>query len=463
MGEAVDDAALAEAWRAVGLLHAGRVAHGALDAEAVVVDGVTVWLRRLQDASLDAPEALLQVDRATFLMATALVVGEDRAVAACRAGLGDDGLRAMLPYLQVPALPLGLRLRLRGAEKRVGAVRGVARVAIGADEVELVRLERVRPATLLALALGIVALVVLLPQVTTLSDAARAMGDADWWWLLPVVPLTALGYVGATVTFRAATPLRPPFGLTYLTQLAAATLNRVTPNGIGSLATNIRFLQRSGYDATGAATVMALVSLSGAVGGFLLIAIFLTWAGQSDAPFPWPSDSVLLLVAGTLLGLVGLIVAIPALRRFAGDKLGPILRQVRGSLSGLLADPRRAATMLAGSLGNSLLQLVCLWFVLHAFDATVGLAVMGAVLYAGKTLAGAAPTPGGLGAVEAALIGGLTGAGVDAAVATPAVLVFRLLTNWAVVIPGYFAAPRAPGPPRPLNVRAARRRPAPAT
>ncbi len=95
--------------------------------------------------------------------------------------------------------------------------------------------------------------------------------------------------------------------------------------------------------------------------------------------------------------------------------------------------------MLAGSLGNSLLQLVCLWFVLHAFEATVGLAVMGAVLYAGKTLAGAAPTPGGLGAVEAALIGGLTGAGVDAAVATPAVLVFRLLTNWAVVIPGYFA------------------------
>lgn len=52
---------------------------------------------------------------------------------------------------------------------------------------------------------------------------------------------------------------------------------------------------------------------------------------------------------------------------------------------------------------------------------------------------GAAPTPGGVGAVEAVLIGGLSGAGVDPAVATPAVLVFRLLTHWAIVVPGWFA------------------------
>src|SRR5690606_27971137 len=74
-----------------------------------------------------------------------------------------------------------------------------------------------------------------------------------------------------------------------------------------------------------------------------------------------------------------------------------------------------------------------------AFGASVGVAVMGAVLFGGKAVAGAAPTPGGLGAVEATLIGGLSGAGVDPAVATPAVLVFRLLTNWAVVVPGWWS------------------------
>ena len=248
-----------------------------------------------------------------------------------------------------------------------------------------------------------------------------------------------LWYAATTVTFRAATPLRPPFGLSYLNQLAAATLNRVTPNGIGGLGTNIRFLQRSGYDTAAAATVMALVSLTGGVGGAILIVVFLTWAGQTQESFPWPDGAVLLVVAGAVLGAIGLVVAIPALRRLVGDKIGPIAHQARSSIAELLTDPRRCAAMLGSSIAGSLLQLACLWSVLQAFGGSVGIAVMGAVLFGGKAVAGAAPTPGGLGAVEAALIGGLSGAGVDPAVATPAVLVFRLLTYWAVVIPGWFA------------------------
>jgi undecaprenyl-diphosphatase len=318
-------------------------------------------------------------------------------------------------------------------------VRKQAGEAVGADEVELVRLARVRGSTLLALAGGILALVVLLPQMTTLADAGKAMADADWPWLLPVLLCVALGYVATTATFRAAAPVRPPFGLSYLNQLAAATLNRVTPNGIGGLGTNIRFLQRSGYDTTDAGTIMALVSLNGAVAGAFLIAVFVVWAGQSGAAFPWPSDSVMFVAVGAVLGLLGIVLAIPALRRFAGDKLGPIAHKAWVGVRELLTDPRRCAVMQFGSIGNSLLQLASLWFVLHAFGTSVGIAAMGAVLFGGKALAGAAPTPGGVGAVEAALIGGLSGAGVDPAVATPAVLVFRLLTNWLVVIPGWFA------------------------
>jgi undecaprenyl-diphosphatase len=128
-----------------------------------------------------------------------------------------------------------------------------------------------------------------------------------------------------------------------------------------------------------------------------------------------------------------------SISRFAGDRLGPIAHKAWVGVRELLTDPRRCAVMQFGSIGNSLLQLASLWFVLHAFGTSVGIAAMGAVLFGGRALAGAAPTPGGVGAVEAALIGGLSGAGVDPAVATPAVLVFRLLTNWLVVIPGWFA------------------------
>jgi uncharacterized protein (TIRG00374 family) len=51
----------------------------------------------------------------------------------------------------------------------------------------------------------------------------------------------------------------------------------------------------------------------------------------------------------------------------------------------------------------------------------------------------AAPTPGGLGAVEAAMAAGLTAAGLDGGVAVSAVLTFRLVTFWLPTVPGYAA------------------------
>ena len=47
-----------------------------------------------------------------------------------------------------------------------------------------------------------------------------------------------------------------------------------------------------------------------------------------------------------------------------------------------------------------------------------------------------APTAGGLGALEAALVAGLTGAGMQAAPAVSAVLRHRLATYWLPVAPG---------------------------
>jgi undecaprenyl-diphosphatase len=59
-----------------------------------------------------------------------------------------------------------------------------------------------------------------------------------------------------------------------------------------------------------------------------------------------------------------------------------------------------------------------------------------AVYLGGSALAAAAPTPGGLGALEAGLIAGLTSVGQPAAAAVTAVLVFRLVTYWVPVLPG---------------------------
>lgn len=55
---------------------------------------------------------------------------------------------------------------------------------------------------------------------------------------------------------------------------------------------------------------------------------------------------------------------------------------------------------------------------------------VGAVYMASRIVASATPTPGGLGALEAALITGMTALGAAAGPVTSAVLVYRLISFW---------------------------------
>jgi undecaprenyl-diphosphatase len=61
------------------------------------------------------------------------------------------------------------------------------------------------------------------------------------------------------------------------------------------------------------------------------------------------------------------------------------------------------------------------------------------VYLAGSALAAASPTPGSLGAIEAALVAGLTGVGMEPGPAVSAVLAYRLATYWLPIVPGWMA------------------------
>jgi uncharacterized protein (TIRG00374 family) len=69
----------------------------------------------------------------------------------------------------------------------------------------------------------------------------------------------------------------------------------------------------------------------------------------------------------------------------------------------------------------------------------VGIAGVAVVYLTGSAIGSLVPTPGGLGAVEAALTAGLTAAGLPGAVALSSVLLYRLLTFWLPVPIGWVA------------------------
>ena len=90
---------------------------------------------------------------------------------------------------------------------------------------------------------------------------------------------------------------------------------------------------------------------------------------------------------------------------------------------------------------------------LHAAGASPSPAGVATVYLASSAAAALIPTPGGIGAVEAALVAGLIGIGVMPGPALAGVLVFRLVTYVIGLVPGAVAYRVIAVPSRPETDR----------
>jgi uncharacterized protein (TIRG00374 family) len=144
-------------------------------------------------------------------------------------------------------------------------------------------------------------------------------------------------------------------------------------------------------------------------------------------------------VLGGLAALLLIAMAVPRGRRLLHARIAPALGQVIPRLLDLTHRPRKLAEGLGGTLALTAAYVLCLAACVRALGGTLPLAGVAAVYLAGAALGSAAPTPGGLGAVEVAMSAGLTAAGLDKATALSAVLLFRLLTFWLPVPAGWVA------------------------
>jgi uncharacterized protein (TIRG00374 family) len=133
------------------------------------------------------------------------------------------------------------------------------------------------------------------------------------------------------------------------------------------------------------------------------------------------------------------IFAIGPLRRLITSRMRSLFSGVVPRLLDVLQSPKKIATGLGGTLMLTAAFVLCLDASIRAFGGSLPLATVAVVFLTGNALGSAAPTPGGLGAVEGALSLGLTLAGLPAGTATSAVLMFRLLTFWLPVLPGWAA------------------------
>jgi uncharacterized protein (TIRG00374 family) len=146
---------------------------------------------------------------------------------------------------------------------------------------------------------------------------------------------------------------------------------------------------------------------------------------------------VIIVIAVVIVAIA--LLAVPAVRRMISKRVMPVLREVGPRLATVAQRPTKLLEGIGGILVLNLAYIGVLAACVQAFNGSLSLAVIAVVYLAGATLGQAAPTPGGLGAVEAALSAGLIAAGLDGGIAVSAVLLYRLVTFWLPTVPGYWA------------------------
>jgi glycosyltransferase 2 family protein len=426
-----------QSFRLLRRLHTSGIGHRDLRAENLVrrLDGMA--LRSLDEAVVGAGELVRRLDVAQMLISLGSLFGAPAAVAALRAGYEPADERAIASIMQ----PIALRAWGFSAMRASGGcLAEVRKELLGEDAVEVraARIERFRWRTVLSAAALTLALFLLVGQLSKVN-LLGALRDADYGWFAVALVASAVTYFASSVNLVAFVPQKVSVLKGALVELAGAFVGLVTPPTLGHVAVNGRYLRRQGIDtatAAGAVGVSQVVNFLLTI-GLLLVIVLLTGTGVGKLKIlPGPG---LLIVVGALAGLFGLSLLVPATRRLFSERAWPRFKQSLPPLIDALSQPLRLLTGIGGNLLLTVSYVVALLASLHAVGAHPAILGTAAIYMTGNTVGTAAPTPGGLGAVETVLAAGLTAIGIPAHQAVPAVLIFRAATFWLPILPGWAA------------------------
>jgi undecaprenyl-diphosphatase len=438
--EDIGDETLVAVWSMVSDLHRKRIAHRDLRLANVYLDREErPWLIDFGFAELAASDQQLGTDVSELLASTSALVGPERAVAAAHIATGREELERAMPWLQPLALSSATRHAVGGA-KGLAPIRELLIDQCGVPPEDPVRLERVSPKSLFILATIGLSAYFLVPQLADFDDVWEEARSASVAWAAVAVGFSFLTYLAATAALLGAIPIRLRYLPALAAQLASSFANRVTPAKVGGFATNIRYFQRQGVATAISVSAVGINAVAGVIVHLLLTLGFLLLASgnRGDQGVPLPSTRSVAMALAVGVVLIAVSVGLPFSRRLLIARVIPQLRTGWQAMRTLGKSPTRLVVLLGGSAVITLSYLAAMMASLEAFGSTAALPIVGLLFLTASAVASAAPTPGGLGAAEAALIAAFSTI-EDAAVVIPAVFLYRFVTFWLPILPGWAA------------------------
>jgi uncharacterized protein (TIRG00374 family) len=403
-----------------------------------VDDSGTVLFGGFGNSEYGATEEHLQSDIAQLLLTTTATFGAEASVRAAVAALGPEAVLDGSGRLTKSALPARIRKSVDDPRALMTAARDEVKKQTGADQIQAETITRFTRKQVIQLVLLVALVYVAYPFISTVPAFFSELRSANWWWALLGLAVSALTYFGAAAGLWACASGMVPFRHLVIMQFANTFAATTTPAGVGGLALSTRFLQKAGLGTVRATAAVAVQQAVQVITHVALLIFFSVAAGASaDLSHFVPKLTLVYLIIGVALGAVGAFLFVPKLRNWLDTAVRPKINEVGGELIELVRDPKRFAIIVLGCAGTTLGAALALWASVEAFGGGTTFVTVTVVTMVGGTLAAAAPTPGGVGAVEAALIGGLAAFGVPTAVAVPSVLLYRVLTVWLPVFVGW--------------------------
>ena len=315
-------------------------------------------------------------------------------------------------------------------------------------------------------ALLIVAIYIVLPKLLGLDDAVRKLGEARGYWIGIAVAFNALAFGAYVALFRGVLAgtqsdevhRRLDHRASYLITMAGLAATRIfSAGGAGGIVLTYWALRKAGMSRRRSACRM--VAFLVLLYGVYLIALILFGILLRTHVLPGEAPVAGTIVpAGVAAGVIAvflLIALIPQdverrIQRVAGGyrRTRYLLRLAKGPAtvaSGVrtaiayVRHPRRGALAVVGAVGFWAANIAVLWASFEAFGGEVPFAVLVQGFFVGMA-ANLIPSPfGGVGSVDAGMIGAFVLFGIDNSVVFPAVLTYRVIAFWLPIPPGIVA------------------------
>jgi putative heme transporter len=301
----------------------------------------------------------------------------------------------------------------------------------------------------------------LLPSIVGIDDAIERIKKADWVWIVIALAFNLLAFGSYVALFRGVvgeSTVRLRWSESYQITMAGLAATRLfSAGGAGGIVLSYWALRKAGMPRrqTACRMVAFLVLLYAVYMLTVVIDGILLRTGVVSGNNPPGLTIVPAAVAGVVIVVFLAIALLPEdferrMHSFShGRRFGAVIRRLSTAPATLASgtrtaiafvrEPSRGGLAIAGAIGFWAANIGILWASFHAFDVQVPLAVVIQGFFVGMVANLIPFVPGGVGAVDAGLIGTFVLFDLPGSEVFAAVLVYRLIAFWLPIPPGIVA------------------------